>query len=53
MNDVNKTLNDFLSDEEVEEEVKKTTIKTDNTIIERIDKIIITETGKQLLREQY
>jgi len=28
-------------------------IKSDNSIIERVDKIIIAENGKQLLREWY
>jgi hypothetical protein len=32
---------------------KKKFIKSDNSIIERLDRIIIAENGKQLLREQY
>lgn len=32
---------------------KKKYIKNNNSIIERIDKIVIVENGKQLLREQY
>ena len=58
-NNLDKTLNDFLEDEnEVEinkkiDDDKKKFIKSDLTIIERLDKIIISENGKQLLREQY
>jgi hypothetical protein len=53
------TLNNFLSDDiekEFEEKVKedkKKYVKSDFTIIERVDKIIIAENGKQLLRERY
>jgi hypothetical protein len=56
---INGTLDDFLSDEkekEFQEKVKddkKKFIKTDKSIIERVDKIIIAENGKQLLREVY
>lgn len=52
-------LNDFLGDtNEIEtlsksDENRKRTIKSDNSIIERIDRIIIAENGKQLLREWY
>jgi hypothetical protein len=42
--------NDF--DRKVKEDKKKV-VKSDFTIIERIDKVIIAESGKQLLREQY
>ncbi|MCK9416995.1 hypothetical protein M0Q97_10085 [Candidatus Dojkabacteria bacterium] len=50
-------INDFLGNEiEPQDKIesdKKKVIKSDNSIIERIDKIIIAENGKQLLREQY
>lgn len=52
-------LNDFLGDtNEIEtlsksDENRKRIIKSDNSIVERIDRIIIAENGKQLLREWY
>jgi len=58
-NNVENALDNFLSDENDKEfdvkvnADKKKFIKSDNTIVERIDKIIIVENGKQLLREQY
>jgi predicted RNA binding protein with dsRBD fold (UPF0201 family) len=57
-NNVKKALNNFIDDPELEfekkvQEDKKKFIKSDNTIIERVDKIIIDESGRQLLREQY
>lgn len=57
-NNVNDILNNFIGnpmidDEEKLKEDKKKVIKSDFTIIERVDKIIIAENGKQLLREQY
>jgi hypothetical protein len=58
-NNVESALGKFLSDEnEIDFNLKvnadkKKFIKSDNTIVERIDKIIIVENGKQLLREQY
>jgi hypothetical protein len=57
-NNVNDVLNNFIGalsvdDEEKLKEDKKKVIKSDFTIIERVDKIIIAENGKQLLREQY
>jgi hypothetical protein len=39
--------------EEKEKNVKKVQISGNQGIIERIDRIFITESGKQLLREQY
>lgn len=60
-NKINKAVYDFIISNDVDEveindikqnDVKKY-IKTDNTIIERLDKIIIDESGRQLLREQY
>lgn len=57
---IKKSINNFLSNEvESEEEKiikeKKAFKKISNNVglIERIDKIILTENGKQLLREQY
>ena len=58
-NKIRKAVDDFISNEdelEFEKKVredKKKFIKTDNTIIERVDKILIDESGRQLLREQY
>lgn len=57
-NNIKKGINKFLGyddklDDVENDEKKKKVIKTDNSIIERIDKIIIAENGKQLLREQY
>ena len=55
-NNLEDKLNDFLSDNETNDNVvdnEKRVIKTDYTIIERVDKIFLTENGKQLLREQY
>jgi hypothetical protein len=56
---INETLDDFLSTDEEKEFQKKIDadkkkfIKSDKSIIERVDKIIIAENGKQLLREVY
>jgi len=59
-NKIEKALEDFvetpITNEELEKKVKKDKekiIKSDFTIIERVDKIIIAENGKQLLREVY
>jgi len=41
------------SEEVQNEESKEKFVKSDFTIIERLDKIIIAENGKQLLREVY
>ena len=58
-----KAIDDFLMDvdeadsNEIEARPKlddnKKFIKSDNSILERVDKIIIAENGKQLLREWY
>jgi hypothetical protein len=58
-----KSIDDFLMNvdeadsNEIEARPKlddnKKFIKSDNSIIERVDKIIIAENGKQLLREWY
>lgn len=54
-NDIKKTLDNFLDDEDNEKEVKKNEkkIKKDKSIIERVDKVILVEDGRQLLREHY
>lgn len=47
-----KDINDFLGEEEVKVEDQKTQeelIKNDKSIVERINKKIITEDGRQLL----
>jgi len=59
-NKVEKALNDFV-DQPVENEVEKAKIENDKKVIlnkregliERVDKIYVTEDGRQLLREQY
>jgi hypothetical protein len=51
-NNVDNIINDFIGDNEETNEKKKI-VKSDFTIIERVDKIIIAENGKQLLREVY
>jgi len=50
-----KAIDDFLLNGKIEEEDndRKKYVKDNNSIIERVDKIIIVENGKQLLREQY
>ena len=58
-NNVEKALNNFIGTSEDDVfnnkviEDKKKFIKSDFTIVERLDKIIISEDGRQLLREQY
>ena len=57
--ELNTTLDNFLGDEEEKkfnEKVKNDKIKhikSDFAIIERVDKIVLVENGKQLLREVY
>lgn len=56
--ELEKAINDFVNDPEIQEQdtiesQAKRIIKSDNSIIERIDRIIIAENGKQLLREWY
>ena len=52
-----KALNDFINnpedEENVQDESKKVVLKEREGLIERVDKILITKDGKQLLREQY
>ena len=57
---VKKAINDFINDpnEELESikqanEAKKEILGTRTGLIERVDKIYVTEDGRQLLREQY
>ena len=55
MDNLGNVLDDFINndkDVKINDNSKKV-VKTDNSIVERIDKIIITENGKQLLREVY
>ena len=55
MDNLDNVLDDFINndkDVKINDNSKKV-VKTDNSIVERIDKIIITENGKQLLREVY
>ena len=55
MNNKEKALDNFIDDKvENEESIKhEKIIKSDRTIIERVDKVIIDESGRQLLREVY
>lgn len=49
-----KIIDDFLNDDlENQKEVKKKKTNKKNVTIERIDKIMVTEDGRQLLREVY
>ena len=55
---VEKALNDFVELPENEEELKnqnakKVVLDEREGLIERVDKILVTKDGKQLLREQY
>lgn len=58
-NKVEKTLNDFINVPETEvektkvEDAKKVILNKREGLIERVDKIFVDETGRQLLREQY
>jgi len=52
-----KALSDFVDEPEVQEEedtqAKKVVLDEREGLIERVDKIYVTQDGKQLLREQY
>ena len=53
-----KALNDFLGDQELKTDPTDSHNKTDilderEGLIERVDRILVTRDGKQLLREQY
>lgn len=56
-NNVKKALNNFLEDPNLEQEQKKTdkkvVLKEREGLIERVDKVYVTNDGRQLLREQY
>lgn len=52
-----KGLNDFLGTEDdakkTEKNVKNVVLDEREGLIERVDKVLVTKDGKQLLREQY
>ena len=56
-NKVKKALDNFIEDPSVGEEQKnvqkKAVLKERSGLIERVDKVYITNDGRQLLREQY
>lgn len=54
-NNMKKALSDFVEEPEVQEETqaKKVILDEREGLIERVDKIYVTQDGKQLLREQY
>lgn len=53
--DIKKAVDNFIDKDSIEskrnENEKK--IKKDFSIVERVDRILVTEDGRQLLREQY
>lgn len=58
-NNVEKAIKNFVDEPEVQEQnekdenVKKVVLKEREGLIERVDKILVTRDGKQLLREWY
>lgn len=48
-NNLTKSLNDFLGKEQEECSKEECLIKTDKSLIERINKKVVTEDGRQLL----
>jgi len=57
-NNVEKALSNFVDEPEVEElpstaQAKEVILNEREGLIERVDKILVTKDGKQLLREQY
>lgn len=54
-NNVEKALSHFVDDPQLEEDenTKKVILDEREGLIERVDKILVTKDGKQLLREQY
>lgn len=49
-----KALDEFLPEEEkTDQNAKKVVLDEREGLIERVDKILVTKDGKQLLREQY
>lgn len=53
--DVKKALDNFVDapEEVTEDQAKKVVLDEREGLIERVDKILVTKDGKQLLREQY
>ncbi len=57
--EVEKAINNFVEDPEVQEQkakesqAKKVVLDEREGLIERVDKILVTKDGKQLLREWY
>jgi len=57
-NNVKKALSNFIDEPQVEElsstpNAKEVVLNEREGLIERVDKILVTKDGKQLLREQY
>jgi predicted RNA binding protein with dsRBD fold (UPF0201 family) len=58
-NNVEKAIKNFVDEPEVQEQnekdenVKKVVLKEREGLIERVDKVLVTRDGKQLLREWY
>lgn len=56
-NNVKNALNNFVEDPSVKEDKnknnKKAVLKEKTGLIERVDKVYVTNDGRQLLREQY
>ena len=54
-NNVKKALSNFVDEPQLEEDLneKKVVLDEREGLIERVDKILVTKDGKQLLREQY
>lgn len=57
-NNVEKALNDFVetpesNEEKKEKDAKKVVLDEREGLIERVDRIFVTNDGRQLLREQY
>jgi hypothetical protein len=58
-NNVEKALSNFVDEPQIEEvktksdQAKKVVLDEREGLIERVDKILVTKDGKQLLREQY
>lgn len=46
-------LDNFLPEDEESQEKKKVVLKEREGLVERVDKIYVTNDGRQLLREQY
>lgn len=48
-----KALSNFIDEPEVQDDKKNVVLHERSGLIERVDKILVTRDGKQLLREQY